>query len=63
MTVWLIGLITVVLVLFLFWRKRSPEFRERAEQPKFKFLENLGISAQSDHSPTKSNNTQETKDE
>ncbi len=40
----LIGIITSVLALFLFWRARSAAFRRRCEEPKFRFLENLGIA-------------------
>ena len=63
MTAWLIGIITFVLVLFLVWRKRSREFRERAEYPKFRFLENLGIRSQQDQLPKKSTESQESRDE
>ena len=62
MTAWLIGIITFVLVLFLFWRKRSREFRERAEQPKFRFLENLGIHSTDDNAKNQSTMSQENKD-
>ena len=43
MIAWLVGIITFILLLFIFWRSRSAAFRARCEIPKFKFLENLGI--------------------
>ena len=63
MTAWLIGIITFVLILFLIWRRRSREFRERAEYPKFKFLENLGVRSEQDQSPTSPTDSQESRDE
>ena len=63
MTVWLIGIITFVLILFLIWWTRSREFRERAEYPKFRFLENLGIQSQQDPLPKKPTESQECRDE
>jgi hypothetical protein len=62
MTAWLIGIITFILILFLIWRRRSREFRERAEYPKFRFLENLGIQSPEDQSPNKPTESQESKD-
>jgi hypothetical protein len=43
MIAWLIGIITAILIVFIVWRAASPEFRARAEAPKFRFLENLRI--------------------
>lgn len=45
MIAWLVGIITAILALFIVWRAASPQFRARAEAPKFKFLENLGIQS------------------
>lgn len=50
MTAWLIGIITVIVVLFVLWRSRSREFRARAEYPKYRFLENLGFRHHEPHS-------------
>jgi ribonuclease D len=50
MIAWIMGLITFILLLFMLWRWRSKEARERFEQPKFQFLKNLGIDAQTDQS-------------
>jgi hypothetical protein len=63
MTPWLIGIITFVLILFLIWRSRSREFRERAEYPKFKFLENLGIRSHQDQLPKNATESHESRDE
>jgi hypothetical protein len=63
MTAWLIGIITFVLILFLVWRTRSREFRERAEYPKFRFLVNLGIRSQEDPSSQKPIELWESRDE
>jgi hypothetical protein len=48
----LVGIITAILLLFIFWRSRSRAFRDRAERPKFKFLENLGIRPQQNNHST-----------
>ena len=34
---------TALLVGLILWRRFSPEFRRRSEQPKYQFLETLGI--------------------
>jgi FtsZ-interacting cell division protein ZipA len=46
MIAWIIGIITLILLLFIVWRSRSKEARERFEQPKFQFLRSLGIPSQ-----------------
>jgi hypothetical protein len=53
----------LVLILFLVWRNRSREFRERAEYPKFRFLENLGIRSYQNQLPSKPTKPQESRDE
>ena len=45
MIAWLIGIITLILLLFIFWRGRSKTLRDRFESPKFQFLRNLGIAS------------------
>lgn len=45
MIAWLIGIITLILLLFIFWRGRSKTLKDRFENPKFQFLRNLGITA------------------
>ncbi|MBX6359321.1 hypothetical protein [Pseudacidobacterium ailaaui] len=40
----LIGAITALLLLFIFWRGRSSNLKERFERPKFQFLKNLGVA-------------------
>jgi hypothetical protein len=44
----IIGIITLILLLMMLWRRRSKELRERFEQPKFQFLKNLGIALPED---------------
>jgi hypothetical protein len=34
---------SLILLVLILWRGRSPEFRRRSEYPKFRFLANLGI--------------------
>ena len=63
MTACLIGIITFVLILFLVWWTSSREFRERAEYPKFKFLENLGIRPNQDQLKKSASEAQESGDE
>lgn len=55
MIAWLVGMITAILALFILWRAASPEFRARAEAPKFKFLENLGIQSHDEEKTPKEN--------
>lgn len=43
MTAYLMGAATVILLVLILWRRSSPEFRRRSEQPKFQFLANLGF--------------------
>lgn len=49
MIAWLVAVITAILLVFIVWRAASPEFRARAEMPKFRFLENLGIQSHHQH--------------
>lgn len=43
MTAYLLGGATLILLGLMFWRRSSPEFRRKSEQPKFQFLANLGF--------------------
>jgi hypothetical protein len=61
MIVWIIGLITLILLLFMIWRWRSKEARERFEQPKFQFLRSLGVVSPVDPQKSKTNVSQENK--
>jgi hypothetical protein len=45
MIAWLMGIITLILLLFIFWRGRSKTLKDRFERPKFQFLRNLGIAS------------------
>lgn len=51
MIAWIVGVITAILLVFIVWRARSPEFRARAEAPKYRFLENLGIQSHEKKNP------------
>lgn len=59
MTAWLIGTITFILLLFIFWRGRSKEFRQRCEHPKFQFLRNLGVRSQENENAVQPDDSKE----
>ena len=64
---WIIGIVTGILLVFFVWRRASKTFRERVEEPKYLFLENLGLSPPRDRTARKSETsenqpTQEKKD-
>jgi hypothetical protein len=40
---WIIGIVTGILLVFFVWQRASKAFRERVEEPKYLFLESLGI--------------------
>jgi uncharacterized membrane protein YfcA len=61
MIAWLIGIITLILLIFMIWRWRSREARERFEQPKFQFLRNLGVAPQIHQQKSKTDNSREKK--
>lgn len=46
MSVYILGLATLILLVLIICRRWSPEFRRRSELPKFQFLANLGIKSQ-----------------
>ncbi len=46
MTAYILGAATLILLILIIFRRCSPEFRRRSEQPKFQFLANLGIGSQ-----------------
>jgi hypothetical protein len=60
---WIIGIVTLILLLFVLWQRASKAFRDRAEEPKFLFLENLGISPPRRQSPDQPQKTEEKNDE
>jgi len=60
---WVIGIVTLILLLFVFWQRASKTFRERSEEPKFRFLESLGISSPQDKQPSKTKSPEEDKNE
>ena len=45
MIVWIIAVVTLILLFFIVWRALSKSFRERCEEPKFRFLERLSSDA------------------
>jgi len=61
MIAWIIGIITLILLLFMIWRWRSKEARERFEQPKFQFLRNIGVTSQTNQHESKTDISQENK--
>lgn len=48
MTVYILGAATLILLVLILWRRVSPEFRRRSEQPKFQILENLELHSSSE---------------
>lgn len=58
---WIIGVVTLILLVFVSWRKASKTFRDRVEEPKFRFLENLGIPSPGEEPPAQTHNSQEEK--
>jgi hypothetical protein len=61
MIAWLMGIITLILLIFILWRWRSRDARERFEQPKFQFLRSLGVTSQIHHPKSTTRNSQEKK--
>ncbi len=47
MTAYILGAATLILLVLIVWRRSSPEFRRRSEQPKFQILANLGLGSRS----------------
>ncbi|GAC1526868.1 MAG: hypothetical protein NVS2B16_35020 [Chloroflexota bacterium] len=46
MTAWLIGAITLILVVLIVGRRSSREFKRKTEEPKFQFLANVGVTSE-----------------
>lgn len=63
MIAWIIGIVTFILLLLVFWQKSSAKFRESAEEPKYLFLESLGIRASRHAQSAQPNSSQEENDE
>lgn len=51
MTVYILGAATLILVILIVWRRVSPAFKQRSEQPKYEFLSNLGLDSRNESSP------------
>ncbi len=58
MITWVVSIITAILLLFIVWRTASRSFRERAERPKIRFLESLGLQP-SDESESQDSSSKE----
>ena len=43
MTAWLIGAVTLILVVLILGRRSSKEFERKSEEPKYQFLANIGV--------------------
>lgn len=43
MTGWLIGAITLILVVLIIGRRSSRDFHRKSEEPKYQFLANIGV--------------------
>jgi hypothetical protein len=63
MIAWIVGIVTLILLVLIFWRRTSKAFRERAEEPKYLFLENLGITIPRGSPDAPSKSSQEENDE
>jgi hypothetical protein len=61
MIAWILGIITLILLLFVIWRRASKSFRDRCERPKFLFLESLGVRSPKDQRSTQTQFPQEEK--
>jgi hypothetical protein len=48
MTIYILGAATLILLILIVWRRVSPEFRRRSEQPKYQVLSNLGLDSHPD---------------
>lgn len=44
MIAWLIGAVTLILLVLIAGRRSSKAFRRKTEEPKYQFLANVGIS-------------------
>ncbi len=63
MIAWIVGMVTVIRLLFIFWRRSSQAFRDRAEEPGYLFFASLGIPAPRNGRRAKSKPLEENKDE
>lgn len=46
MIAWLIGAITLILIVLIAGRRSSAAIRRKTEQPKYQFLANIGVDRQ-----------------
>lgn len=52
MIVWIVAAVTLILLFFIVWRAFSRSFRERCEEPKYRFLERVGAPVPRSTPPT-----------
>ena len=43
MTMWVIGAVTLIVVVLIIGRRSSREFKWKSEEPKYDFLANIGV--------------------
>lgn len=43
MTMWVIGAVTLIVVVLIVGRRSSREFKWKSEEPKYEFLANIGV--------------------
>ncbi len=45
MTMWVIGAVTLIVVVLIVGRRSSREFKWKSEEPKYEFLANIGVDS------------------
>ena len=43
MTMWVIGAVTLIVVVLIIGRRSSPYFKWKSEEPKYEFLASIGV--------------------
>jgi hypothetical protein len=59
MIAWLMGIITLILLIFIIWRGRSRTMKDHFEHPKFQFLKNLGVDTPANNNDSKTDSSEE----
>jgi hypothetical protein len=44
MTMWVIGAVTLIVVVLIIGRRSSPYFKWKSEEPKYEFLASIGVN-------------------
>ena len=47
MTMWVIGAVTLIVVVLIIGRRSSPYFKWKSEEPKYEFLASIGVDSES----------------